>query len=127
MAAVFLTHRQLGKQISLYVEHILTPHGAIRRIGKGWIIGSTRRRFAVPERLDEIGVAPGADSGLRVRRNIARIEIAVRRGNRPSAGQERPLARLICVATDAAGGAHEIFAAHRIGRLGARRREKGQK
>ena len=79
---------------------------------------SINRRFTVPHGMDEIGIAPGADAGLGIRRDVTGIEVAVRRDKGASAGQKFALAVLLCVAADAAGGAHYIFAARRIGRLG---------
>ena len=85
--AHFARHRRQGFKISKQIAHVVELHVLVGRIGKRRIeIGAVRRR-ALPQRGDEIRLAPAADAVIGVGRDIRHIEGTERRIERQAAAK----------------------------------------
>jgi len=84
---VRLRDRRLRVDIGLEVADVPVGQMGERGIGEHREIRRTVRRLAFPHRLDKVRLAPAADAGVPIGRDIGRIERPERRLERPPAGQ----------------------------------------
>ncbi len=107
-----------GVEIGLEVEEVLDRHPGIGCVGEGRVVVRALGRDAVAHRLDEGGLAPAADAGVRVRADVRHAEIA-ERCLEHEAARQRQLGLALGVGCRMAGAAaadpEQLFAIGEIG------------
>ena len=89
MAAHFARHRRQGFEIGKQIADVIKLDVLVGGVGKRRIeIGAARRR-SLPQRSDEIRLAPAADPIFGVRRDIRHVKGAERRSERQAAAEPR--------------------------------------
>ena len=118
-------HRRNGREIGSHVENVGVRHQGQGGEREGREVVLAARRYAVPQRAQEVVIAPGADPGRRVGGDVAAVIIAERRWYVEPAGERRRSRRIARVAGGAIRGNREILAATHGGRIGRRRETTG--
>ena len=114
-----IAHRRQRRQIGADGKNVLPRQPGEMRIGEGRVIARTVARHAEAQRAVELVIAPGAEAGLAVRRQVGRVD-AAERGIDPLAAGER-FGRIGGVAARAVAGLRQRLAARDVlsGRFGA--------
>ena len=112
VAAILPNHRLQGKQIRLDRTGVVVNHLGIAGVGEDRKVVRAVRAQAMFEREQEIVVAPGADAGPRVGRDVGAV-VGAEGGLECASSRERCAFRfLIGVATDATGGTCKVAASY---------------
>ena len=82
-----IAHRRQRRQIGADRQNVLARQLREIRIGEGRVIARAVGRDAEAQRAVEIVVAPGAEPGLAIRRQVGRIDAAERRIDPLAAGE----------------------------------------
>ena len=103
------THRFDRLQISEHGQYVIVAGFGVSSVRKGRIQMITVRAHAMAQRVQEIDLAPVANSGKRVWRDVRGIDRAERRSERQSTAHEGTV--LSCMATGAVSSRDQILAA----------------